>query len=326
MGAGAGAQALARKLSDERQFEAPDRAERLAKGLGWLSLGLGIAHLARPRAVSRFALGGHDRRKRDAMIAVGVREVAAGIGILTRRRPAGWLWARVAGDVIDLALLGASFRTKNTRSSHLMRSMAGVVGVTILDVVAGVQLSRGNHVATRGRRPLRVTKSITVNRPTEEVYRFWRNFQNLPRFMASLDTVQVRDERRSHWSVRGPGGTRFDWDAEIIEDRPNELISWQSLEGADVSNSGSVRFVRAPGGRGTEIHLELQYHPPGGFLGAKLAKLIGKAPQRQTEGDLRRFKQVIEAGEVVHSDASIHKGLHAARPPERQPERRGGAR
>jgi uncharacterized membrane protein len=105
-----------------------------------------------------------------------------------------------------------------------------------------------------------------------------------------------------------------EWEAEIIEDRPNERISWRSVQPADVPNIGTVQFRSAPGGRGTEIHVELRYDPPGGKLGAAVAKLFGKEPAQQVKGDLRRLKQVLETGEVVHSDASVHRGLHPAQP------------
>ncbi len=108
----------------------------------------------------------------------------------------------------------------------------------------------------------------------------------------------------------------MEWDAETTEDRPNERIAWRSVEGADVSNAGAVRFVRAPGGRGTEIHVEMRYDPPAGTLGRLVAKLFGEEPSQRVEGDLRRFKQVMEIGEVVRSDASLAGGLHLAQPPE----------
>jgi uncharacterized membrane protein len=161
-----------------------------------------------------------------------------------------------------------------------------------------------------------VHKSITVNRPAEEVYGFWRQFENLPRFMMHLESVQVTGGRRSHWKAKAPAGKTVEWDAEMTEDRPNELIAWRSVEGADVSNAGVVRFVPAPGGRGTEIHVEMSYDPPAGKLGVLAAKLFGEEPSQQVEGDLRRFKQVMEIGEVVYSDASIAGGLRPAHPPE----------
>ena len=150
-------------------------------------------------------------------------------------------------------------------------------------------------------------KAITINRPPEEVYGFWRNLENLPRFMAHLESVRecwttgARTGRRKRPWARRSSGT-----AEIIEDRPNELISWRSTDDATVSNAGTVRFTQAPGGRGTEVHVELSYDPPAGAVGATIAKLLGEEPSQQVDGDLRRFKQVMETGEVVHSDASIH--------------------
>jgi uncharacterized membrane protein len=109
-----------------------------------------------------------------------------------------------------------------------------------------------------------------------------------------------------------------EWDAEIIDDRPNELIAWRSLDGATVDNSGVVRFKPAPDGQGTEVHVELHYKPPAGKIGATIAKLFGEAPEQQVRDDLRAFKQVMEIGEIVQSDASIHRRPHSARPPEEQ--------
>ncbi len=151
-------------------------------------------------------------------------------------------------------------------------------------------------------------KAITINRPPEEVYAYWRNLENRPRFMAHLKSVRECSTTgaptgRSH----APLGTTVEWTAEIIEDRPNELISWRSTEDAQVPNSGTVRFIRAPGGRGTEVHLEVEFDPPAGAVGATIAKLMGRDPSQQVDGDLRRFKQIMETGEVVHSDASIHR-------------------
>jgi uncharacterized membrane protein len=133
--------------------------------------------------------------------------------------------------------------------------------------------------------------------------------------MAHLESVQVLDDRRSHWKAKAPAGTTVEWDAETIEDRPNELIAWRSLPDATVPNSGTVRFKDAPGDRGTEVLVQLSYQPPGGKVGALIAKLFGEEPKQQVKGDLRRFKQVMETGEIVHSDASIHRGPHPAYPP-----------
>jgi uncharacterized membrane protein len=143
----------------------------------------------------------------------------------------------------------------------------------------------------------------------------WHNFENFPRFMAHLESVRMIDERRSHWKATAPGGSTIEWDAETIEDRPNELIAWRSLPDSEVPNSGQVRFRDAPGNRGTEVIVDLKYQPPGGKIGALIAKLFGEEPSQQVKSDLRRLKQFLEIGEIVHSDASIHEGPYPAQPP-----------
>jgi uncharacterized membrane protein len=140
-----------------------------------------------------------------------------------------------------------------------------------------------------------VRKAITVSNSPEEAYTFWRNFENLPRFMTHLESVRVMDQRRSYWKAKAPLGATVEWVAEITEDRPNQLIAWRALEGADVPNAGQVRFVPAPGHRGTEVQVELTHVPPGGIIGATIAKLFGEEPSRQVDGDLRRFQEVLQS-------------------------------
>lgn len=159
-----------------------------------------------------------------------------------------------------------------------------------------------------------VKKAITVNRPAAELYQFWHDFENLPRFMQHLVSVQVHGEKGSHWTAKAPAGATVEWDAEIVADRPDELIAWRSLPGAAVENAGAVRFAPAPGGRGTEVRVELQYAPPGGALGATVAKLFGEEPAQQVADDLRHFKQVLETGEIAQSDASAKGGGPAQAP------------
>jgi uncharacterized membrane protein len=262
-----------------------------------------------------------DGDTRAVLRAVGLREIATGVGILARRRPTGWLWARVGGDVMDLALLGSALKSDHAKQDRVTAAAAAVVGVTALDLLCSAQLSR-SAAATRGSMPkdraMGVKKSITVNRAPEELYRFWHDFENLPRFMDHLASVRVIGEKRPHWVAKAPAGGTVEWDAEIIDDKPNELIAWRSIGGADVDNSGSVRFAPAPGGRGTEVRVEIQYGRPGGVIGATIAKLFGEAPEQQVEEDLRRFKQVMEAGEVVRSEATL-QGAHIAQRPAQPP-------
>ena len=141
-----------------------------------------------------------------------------------------------------------------------------------------------------------VDEAITVRRPVADVFRYWRNLENLPTFMRHLESVSERDAGVSHWVACGPAGTRVEWDARIINEIDNRLIGWQSLEGSTVATAGSVTFREAP--RGTEVRVHLQYNPPAGRLGAAVAWLFGEEPHLQVREDLRRFKQLIETGAV----------------------------
>ena len=145
---------------------------------------------------------------------------------------------------------------------------------------------------------IRIDKTVTVYRPAAELYRYWRNFENLPRIMRHVNSVTVLDEFRSHWVVDGPAGTHFEWDAEIHNEKENELIAWRSLDG-DVNHAGSVQFRPTPTMRGTEVRVELRYEPPAGALGAAIAKLFGEEPSQQVAEDLRRFKQAMEADVIA---------------------------
>lgn len=157
---------------------------------------------------------------------------------------------------------------------------------------------RNPNVSVASGHGIKVEKSVTIDRSPEELYTFWRNFENLPRFMDHLESVRIMDEKRSHWVAKAPAGTTVEWDAEIYNEKPNEMIAWRSLEGADVDNAGSVHFERAAGERGTVVKVSLKYDPPGGIIGATVAKLFGEAPEQQIQEDLRRLKQVMEAGEI----------------------------
>jgi uncharacterized membrane protein len=289
--------------------------ERIAKALGWFSIGLGLSQIASPRRVTRLVGMPDTERNRTAMRLFGMRELTSGLGILGKRRPTRWVWSRVAGDAIDLAALAKTFSSSRANRNRVAAATTAVAAVTLLDYLTGQRLSRqANGAERRERQPIRVRKAITVQRPRSEVFRFWRDFSNLPRFMEHLESVEVLDDRRSHWKASAPAGASVEWDAEIVDERRNELIAWRSLQNADVANRGSVRFADAPGRRGTEVHVELEYEPPGGKLASIVAKLFGEEPSQQVAGDLRRFKQVIEIGEVVQSDSSVYRGPHPARP------------
>ena len=143
-----------------------------------------------------------------------------------------------------------------------------------------------------------IERAVTIKRPREELYRFYRNFENLPRFMRHVDRIDVLSDQRSHWVVKAPGGRKVEWDAEIEDERENERIAWRSIEGGDIRNSGVVEFRDAPGNRGTEIRARLSYEPPMGPLGRGIAMLFREEPGQQARDDLRHLKQLMEADEI----------------------------
>ena len=147
------------------------------------------------------------------------------------------------------------------------------------------------------------TKAVTIGKPREEVYAFFRRFSNLPRFMTNVERIDELDDRRSHWVVRGPAGHDVEWDAVVTADEPGRLIGWESQEGADVKNHGRVEFRDAPADRGAEIHAAITFEPPAGELGKLVAGLFGKDPGEQAHADLRQLKMLLETGEVSTSKA-----------------------
>jgi uncharacterized membrane protein len=303
----------------EREVSLPRarRADTLAQGLGWFSIGLGVAQIVAPRGVSRL-IGVKDAHgHKGLMRALGLREISAGIGLLTDPKPTGFAVARVAGDVMDLALLANALRTPENDRGRTAFATAAVVGVGLLDVLASEELAatvpRVSHPG-RDTQRLHVRKSVTVSRPVEEVYAFWRNFENLPRFMKHLDSVRSSDARRSWWTAGSSEGVSVAWEVEIVEDRPNELISWRTIGVSDLTGQGVVEFRPAPGGRGTEVRANISYEPPGGAFGAKIARIFRDVPGVTIENQLNVFKQILETGEEVRSDASIHRGPHPAQP------------
>jgi uncharacterized membrane protein len=182
----------------------------------------------------------------------------------------------------------------------------GVTGYSLLYNALGVRTAPLGQGAETTSVPyelgIRVDKAVTVDRPRNEVYHFWRDLTNLPAFMRHLESVDVLDEKRSQWVAKAPAGRTVQWQAELYNEKENEMLAWRSLPGADVQNAGSVWFKDAPGGRGTVVSVELQYNPPAGALGALIAKLWGEEPGQQIQDDLHRFKQIMEAGEIATTE------------------------
>lgn len=297
--------------------------ERLAKALGVASVALGTPLVATPGRVTRFVGLADTPATRAVTRGLGVRELAAAAAILPRSRPLPGVWSRVAGDGMDLALLGVALRADRRLAANRRRLTAAtavVAGIAALDAVGALRLGRRRHpTRTAEDGSLRVSAGVTINRPAADAYALWRDFPRLPVFMTHLESVT---EDGQHWTARAPGGGTVEWDAEIVDDVPGERLSWRSMSGAAVGNSGTVTFATAPGGRGTEVRVELSYDPPAGKLGNAVARLFGEEPRQQVTDDLRRFKQIMETGEVVRSAASPegHRSTRLLRQRPAQPE------
>lgn len=207
--------------------------------------------------------------ERSASVAAGAILAVAG---LLRQSVPGWITAGIGGAMIFRGLTGHCY---------------------LYDLL-------GIDTASDEARSIEVEQSMLINRPADELYAFWRDFSNLPKVMNHLESVRVIDERHSHWVAHAPRivGGKVEWDAEVVRDEPNRAIAWRSVAEARVNNSGEVRFNRAPGDRGTEVHVTLKYAPPAGKVGQLIATLSGENPNKQIRDDLRTFKRIVEVGEA----------------------------
>ena len=147
-----------------------------------------------------------------------------------------------------------------------------------------------------------IGRTVTINRPRAELYAFWRDFRNLARFLENIESVEVSDDCRSHWVIKAPAGRTVEWDSQITEDEPDRLIAWESVAG-DIKNTGRIEFSDAAPGRGTLVNATIVYDPPAGEIGKLIATLFQKEPKLQARRDLRRFKQLMETGEISTSAA-----------------------
>jgi uncharacterized membrane protein len=212
--------------------------------------------------------------ERAASLGGGALLIAAGL----RKR---------SGGGIALALLGGELvRRATTGHCYLFEALG----------IRTAPRGQGASVSVPYELGVRIDSAITIDAPRAAVYRVWRGCTNFPLFMRHVESVRATGRSRTHWVVRAPGRRIVEWDAEVHNEIPDELIAWRSLPGADVDNAGSVIFKDAPGGK-TEVKIELQYDPPGGALGALIAKLLGSEPTQQIEEDLKRLKAILEAGE-----------------------------
>jgi uncharacterized membrane protein len=166
----------------------------------------------------------------------------------------------------------------------------------------GVEADDAYRTSNPVSRHIHVRHSVAIDAPPDEIYARWRDLASLPRILSHVNRVEIVDERRSRWHADAPLGGEVSWEATIEEDRPGQLISWRSTPDSTVETEGRVEFRAAPGNRGTIMHVDLIYHPPGGVVGAAAAKLFRTDPEKEVREDLRRFKQSVEAGEVATSE------------------------
>jgi uncharacterized membrane protein len=288
-----------------------EEVQRRGRRLGWMSLGLGVAQLAAPDRVRRISGVDDSPTSRAVVPLVGARELVHAAGLLSSRRKGIWAWTRVAGDAMDLASLGVAIaHREGGRRRRLVAVTGAIAGITMVDLLTALQATRTRKIGSakvRGARKggsMELTATTTIRRSAPEVYAFWRDLENLPTFMAHLEEVRSTGDRTSHWSASAPFGKNVEWDAEILDETPAEKIAWRSTGDADVPNAGTVRFVPAPDGVSTEVHVVLVYDIPGGAVGKAVAKYFGEEPHQQLDDDLRRLKQVLETGEVVRSDGA----------------------
>jgi uncharacterized membrane protein len=236
---------------------------------------------------------------RERWLSVVLGSAVAAYG-LTRRSTTGIVIAGLGGALV---WRGASGRC----------AVYNALGITS---VAESDHDTSNVSVPYGR-GVRVEQTVTIGLPPEEIYAFFRNFENLPRFMSHLLSVTVLDDKRSHWVTKGPAGSDAEWDAEIINEIPNELIGWRSVDGSQIANAGSVHFKANPADRGTDVKVILRYDPPGGLLGAMTAKIFGEDPAHQVKEDLRALKMLLETGEIASTTGQPNGLPHRARLRER---------
>jgi uncharacterized membrane protein len=218
-------------------------------------------------------------------------------------------WLSLAGGTV-LGLYGLSRRSPGGLALAAVGgalAYRGATGHCSVYQSLGVNTAgrRGPATAVPAGRGVKVEMGFTVNRPAADLYRFFRDFENLGRILSHVESVRVTGNR-SHWVARGPLGFRPEWDAEVFNERENELIAWRSLPGSEIETAGSIHFTPAPGGHGTEVRVSLKYNPPAGKAGILLAGLFGEDPESVLREDLRRFKQLMETGEIATTEGQPH--------------------
>ena len=220
---------------------------------------------------------------------------------------------------VAVAFIGGVFLQRGTTGNC---PVYAVMGVSTGDSEAVLDSPRSRTLRSRAatvnaREAIKVERSVTINAPRHALYAFWRDFTNLPRFMEHLESVRIDTALRSHWTAKAPAGTSVEWDAEIVNDIPDSIIAWKTVGHPDVANAGAVNFSDAPGGRGTVVKVTIDYEPPGGVVGNLVARLFGEDPDRQVREDLRKFKQLMETGDVTTSARRIADSAYVGSTPQK---------
>jgi uncharacterized membrane protein len=243
--------------------------------------------------------------ERVGSVALGAALVGLGV---RRRDPMG----------LVAALFGGYFITRGATGRCVVYQALGVSTGPADAVLVGSQRDdvTGRAATVNARKAVKVERSVTIDKSREELFAFWRNFENLPRFMEHLVSVRVDSPTRSHWKAKAPAGRSVEWDAEIVNEVPNEIIAWKSIGEPDVANAGSVNFSDAPGGRGTIVRVTLDYEPPAGRIGAMLSHFFSEEPDHQIREDLRKFKQLMETGEITTSARRVEDSAYVGSTPQ----------
>ncbi len=303
-----------KSISEFRSRATSDAAPTgLSRGLGWLTLALGVSEVVAPRKLAKLIGVGDDGVTPLVMRLLGAKGIISSLNVLMQPQRPTPLWSRVAGDLVDLGLLGVAAGTKRMSGARLAGAVAATAGVLALDVFAARRAQKAFDLANQP-----IIFSVTINKPPRELYEFYRKLERLPMFMDWLESVTEVGPTRSHWVAKLPIGT-VEWDAVITEDTPGEAIAWEAID-SNVTTEGRVTFAQTPGRNMTEVRVEMKLGFSGMHPSTLLAKYFAKP---QIKGDLRRLKQVIETGEVLMSDASQHTAPHPAQPSEthdKQPE------
>ena len=251
--------------------------------------GAGQAPRTRSSLTRQGASGRRNVNDIERMLSVAAGGALAAYA-LKKRDLGGLLVALVGGALVERGVTG-----------HCR--VYGALGMSTAESTDEPVQQHGPNAVIDASTARRVEHAVTIHgRSPAELYAFWRDFENLPRIMQHLESVHVIDATRSRWTAKAPAGRTVEWEAEVYNEIPDKLIAWRTLHDADIAHAGSVHFEPAPGGRGTEVRVIVEYEPPVGKLGAAVAKLFGEEPDAQVREDLRRFKQLMETGELTVSE------------------------